>query len=333
MLVLGKLIHENHSNLDNEIDKSRVGDQIDDVSVLTNTVLDSVVEALEQRSLLCPTVGKKTLLFPSIQKGRKTGVSKIVVDGGDDTISAEERVCLLKGDVIVDAPVGHGVKLDVLCGNGVEPEENEGFHGREVGIIEFGLDKFLGVQINIDGKQIGNLIIQVVVNVREIGKEKARNISKLAVLLGSCKVVDDLSLFQAESGNKTLEILGFRLLHQSQLNQQNTETHNGGTLEPEVVRHGSNENKSPKEIQVSDVDVIHVELFGLGFCGQSHKGGCLGTFTDDCVLSPVLLLLLDVGNQLALGECIVFFGICHNRRLHDAETVVGNQRETSVGNG
>ena len=71
MLVLGKLIHENHSNLDNEIDKSRVGDQIDDVSVLTNTVLDSVVEALEQRTLLCPTVGKKTLLFPSIQKMSK----------------------------------------------------------------------------------------------------------------------------------------------------------------------------------------------------------------------------------------------------------------------
>ena len=96
VFVLGKLIHEDHSDLDDKIDESRVWHQINNISVLTNAMLDSVVEAFEQRALRSPTIGKKPLLLPCIQKGRESSVSEIVVDSGDNTVSAEERVGFFK---------------------------------------------------------------------------------------------------------------------------------------------------------------------------------------------------------------------------------------------
>jgi len=62
-----------------------------------------------------PTLTKKTLLLPSFKESRKARISKVVIHGGDNTISAKKWIDVLKWKVTIDSPIGHGMKLNMLC--------------------------------------------------------------------------------------------------------------------------------------------------------------------------------------------------------------------------
>jgi len=141
--------------------------------------------------------------------------------------------------------------------------------------------------------------------------------------------VNDLTLFQDESGDEGIDI-AFRNFDPSLLCEVLTDGQDKSSLLPQKIRHGSDEDKAPEEVDESDVHVIHVELFGLFFRAQdSLVGDGLGLFVETVVCSQVLLLFFDIGDQLAFRESLVLFGLRQDLALYFIE--FGDVRSLFVG--
>jgi len=99
---------------------------------------------------------------------------------------------------------------------------------------------------------------------------------------------------------------------------------NKGSFEPKEIGARPNEDISPKEIYVTDIDVIHVQLVGPFFSIHcSQKRYSLGSFTEDCVFSPVLLFGFYVRDELAILESLMELCVRYDTRLGYAESKEG----------
>jgi len=329
ILVRCEFGHEDGTDLDDKLDKSRVIYQVDDVPVLPDALGDAVVETLDEGILFFPSLREETVVLPSLEELGKRRVTEVIVHCRHHAVAAEEGVLVLERLVAVDPPVGHGVELDVLCGDGVEPEHDQRIRCREIHVVHFCLDKFLGVQIDVDGKEVGDLEVQIVVDVGEIVKEKTRHVPELAVRFGLCEVMDDLGLFQAQRRDEALDVVGFRLLREAFLHEKGSKLQTHRCLGFQDERHGSDKAISPQEISELDVDVVHVELLGAFFSSfDSFERSALSSFSKHGVFFPVLLLFFHVGNQFAVGEGFVEFRVPYDLGLHDTETEYLKENKT-----
>ena len=185
----------------------------------------------------------------------------------------------------------------MLCCNSVEPKKNECLYCCKVGILHFGLDKSLGIQIDIDCQNLGDSKVTIVVDVGKVGKEASRNFAELAALFGFGKMMNHLALLQAKCCDEGLDI-AFLYFQDSFLGQILANGQNGGAFLPKKICGGSDQEASPAKVQESNVDVVHVEMFGLSLVSNTPLKG-IRLFLEDAAFFPILLFDFDICNQLA----------------------------------
>mmetsp|Transcript_32168 Transcript_32168/g.78158 ORF Transcript_32168/g.78158 Transcript_32168/m.78158 type:complete len:267 (-) Transcript_32168:418-1218(-) len=236
VFVLCKFRQKDCPNIDDKVNKLRVLDEFPDLRVLPDVVFDSMINALHKRLVFArPAFRNHTLISPNLHESIEARISKEIVHDCHNAIPAKEWIDIFECFVQVETPVGCRMELHMLCRNGIEPEQNRCLRRIQNEIIKLCIDKLLCIQINLDRKQISDLVLAILIHIGKIGKVETCDIASIATGLCSSIIMDGLGLLQKKCRTHSL-IIARNGINITVSCQVVSKPQNDGSLLPKKVR-------------------------------------------------------------------------------------------------